>query len=352
MENDIETSGSRTENGITVDTFRPEYAEGIVRLFRAVYGENYPIQLFYDPAAIIAANREGRYHSVVARTLSGEIVGVTHVFPSAPSRAVLEAGLGMVLKEYRNAGVNGRILDFIFEEFAPNVLHVEELYGEAVCNHTIQQKFMVRLKFVAPALEIALMPSEAYRKEQSAAGRVATLNAFRCYRSHPHRIYLPAAYEPMLRQIYASLDDVRDIVVSSGKTPDGAVSRGDLTVFDFARVARITVHDIGSDIAAFLSEMESRCLAQDAVVLQARVNLGTPWVGEAVNCLRNMGYFFGGAQPRWFDTDGFLMQKLLCPPDFDGIQLLTDSSRQLLEFIREDWRRAAGGRNCSSSEKS
>jgi hypothetical protein len=51
-----------------------------------------------------------------------------------------------------------------------------------------------------------------------------------------------------------------------------------------------------------------------------------------------------GAQPRWFDTDGFLMQKLLCPPDFDGIQLLTDFSRQLLEFIREDWQRAGGRR--------
>ena len=343
MENNIETSGSHTENGITVDTFRLEDAEGIVRLFRAVYGENYPIQLFYDPEAIAAANREGRYHSIVARTRSGEIVGVTHVFPSAPSSAVLEAGLGMVLKEYRNAGVNGRILNFIFEEFAPNILHAEELYGEAVCNHTIQQKNMVRYKFVEPALEIALMPVEAYRKEQSAAGRVAALNAFRCYRGKPHRIYLPAVYESILRQIYASLDDVRDIVVSSGKVPDDTASRGDLTVFDFARVARITVHDIGSDIAAFLSDMESRGIAQNAVVLQARVNLATPWVGDAVNCLRNMGYFFGGAQPRWFDTDGFLMQKLLCPPDFDGIQLLTDFSRQLLEFIREDWRRAAGG---------
>jgi hypothetical protein len=349
VENDIETSGSRTENDITVDTFRSEDAEGIVRLFRAVYGENYPIQLFYDPEAIVAANREGRYHSVVARTQSGEIVGVTHVFPSAPSSAIFEAGLGMVLKEYRNAGVNGRILDFIFEEFAPNILHVEELYGEAVCNHTIQQKNMVRYKFVEPALEIALMPVETYRKEQSAAGRVAALNAFRCYRPRPHRIYLPAAYEPILRRIYALLDDVRDIAVSSEKAPDGAVSRGDLKVFDFARVARITVQEIGSDIAEFLSDMETRCFDQNAVVLQARVNLATPWVGEAVNCLRNMGYFFGGAQPRWFDTDGFLMQKLLCPPDFDGIQLLTDFSRQLLEFIREDWQRA-GGRMRSSGQ--
>ena len=39
-----------------IDTFRPEDAQGIVRLFRAVYGEHYPIQLFYDPQTIIAVN--------------------------------------------------------------------------------------------------------------------------------------------------------------------------------------------------------------------------------------------------------------------------------------------------------
>ena len=42
-----------------VDEFRPEDTEGLVSLFRDVYGEGYPIRLFYDPEAIIAANRDG-----------------------------------------------------------------------------------------------------------------------------------------------------------------------------------------------------------------------------------------------------------------------------------------------------
>jgi hypothetical protein len=65
-----------------------------------------------------------------------------------------------------------------------------------------------------------------------------------------------------------------------------------------------------------------------------------PWVGEAVAILRDIGYFFGGALPRWFDSDGLLMQKLICSPDFEGIVLVSEFAKQLLEFIKEDCRRA------------
>jgi hypothetical protein len=61
----------------------------------------------------------------------------------------------------------------------------------------------------------------------------------------------------------------------------------------------------------------------------------------AVGILRERGYFFGGPLPRWFNGDGLLMQKLLCPPDFEGIVLVSDFAKQFLEFIKEDWRRAA-----------
>jgi hypothetical protein len=73
--------------------------------------------------------------------------------------------------------------------------------------------------------------------------------------------------------------------------------------------------------------------------LQASVNLTIPWAGKAVDTLRDMGYFFGGALPRWFDGDGFLMQKLLCAPDFDSIQLVSDFAKNLLSVIKADWHR-------------
>jgi len=35
-----------------IDLFKPENAPGIARLFRSVYGEEYPAKLVYDPESI------------------------------------------------------------------------------------------------------------------------------------------------------------------------------------------------------------------------------------------------------------------------------------------------------------
>jgi hypothetical protein len=328
------------KKGFEVGRFRPEDAEGIVRLFLAVYGKHYPIQLFYDPHAIIKVNEEGKYYSIVARTPAGEVIGVNHLFRSAPYPSLYEAGVGLVLSDYRNLRINVEMLGFLYEEFVPTMENIEEVFGEAVCNHLFMQRAVERYKHVETGIEVALMPAAAYDKEKSAPGRVATLSVFRCYRPKPHRIFLPASYERELRTIYAQIDDRRDISVSDAGVPGDIRSCADLTVFDFAQVARISVPDIGADFVEYFSGVEKEAVSRKAVVLQAWLDLTKPWVGEAVEALRKMGYFFGGALPRWFDGDGILMQKLLCPPDFDSIQLLSEFSRQLLEVIEKDWRRA------------
>ena len=321
-----------------IDRFRPEDAEGIVRLVHSVYGSHYPIPLFYDANALIDANRKGRYLSFVARADSGEIVGVNHLFPSTPNPSLLECGVGMVHREYRGAGINTRILQYIYEVFVPEHPHIETVFGEAVCNHVIQHRMMERFAFIETAIEVALMPAAAYSKEESASGRVATLDGFRSYRRKPHRIFLPEPYADMLRTITARLDDVRETTPSSQSIPLTESSVIDLKMFDFAQVARIAVRAIGSDFAKAFDTIEREAIERSAVVLQTWLNLGTPWVGKVVEMLRDRGYIFGGLLPRWFDTDGLLMQKLLCNPNFEEIQLLSAFSKELLAYIRQDGR--------------
>ncbi|MHB8907795.1 MAG: hypothetical protein ACYDAA_02815 [Syntrophales bacterium] len=340
MKRDEENTPPGEQEPFEVGYFRPEDAEGIVRLFHAVYGEHYPIRLFYDPAAITAANREGRYYSIVARTVSGKVIGVNHLYLSSPCRSLYESGVGLVLKEYRNSGANKCMLRYLYEEFVPRKENIQEVFGEAVCNHPYMQKAIATFHYVETAIEVALMPAEAYTKEKSAAGRVATLTAFRCYLPKPHGIFLPAAYDETLRRIYGRLDDTRDLGISVDRIPAAAATRAEMEIFDFARVARIAVHEIGADFPDSLAGLEARGREKNAVVFQAWVNLTTPWVGKAVELLRDRGYFFGGALPRWFDGDGLLMQKLICPPDFEGIVLESDFAKELLNVIQEDWRRA------------
>jgi len=326
------------ESLFVVGRFQPEDAEGIVALFRDVYGEHYPIRLFYDPAAIIAANQEGRYYSIVTHTPSGQVVAVNHLFRSSPFPYLYETGVGLVLRKYRNLGINKQNLGYLYETFLPGMPHIQEVMGDAVCNHLHNQRATKFFKFTETALRVALMPAAAYAKEKSAPGRVASLTVFRCYHTRPHRIFLPEVYESELRWIYGRLDDSRDLCLSDGRIPEGAGTRAGMQMFDFAGVAIISVTTAGADLAARIADLEKRAREKKSVVFQVCLNLTEPWIGEAVETLRKMGYFFGGALPRWFDGDGFLMQKLECPPDFESIMLITDEAHRILDFIKTDQR--------------
>ena len=251
--------------------------------------------------------------------------------------------MGLVRKDFRGAGINRRLLGFLYEEYVPRHPEIEEVYGEAVCYHTHMQRAVLEHRHVETAVQVALMPAETYAREKDSSTRVATLDLFRCYRPKPHVVFLPTAYEDVLRWTYGRLDDARTLAPSREPVPRGARSAAEMTVFEFAAVARIAVRAAGEDLAARLADLEQEALDAGAVVVQARLNLTEPWVGRAVDILRERGYFFGGALPRWFDGDGFLMQKLSCPPDFDGIVLATDAARRLLETAVADWEGLAAG---------
>lgn len=319
-----------------VGEFRPEDAPGIVRLFRAVYGEGYPVRLFYDADALTAANASGHTYSFVARTPKGDVVGVQHLFRSAPFLSLYELGSGLVLREYRKLGMNRRMLDFVYDRWLPGRESVEETFGEPVCNHVTMQKSVMEFKHMETALEVALMPAQAYTTEKSAPGRVAALLVFRCFKPKRVRSVLPRVYEEQLRVLYARLDDDRDLTLADGNSPVEGLSKTDMTIFDFAQVARIAVHKVGTDFAEHLADLEARALAQNVEVFQVWLKLDSPSVTAAVDSCRKKGYFFGGLLPRWFDDDGLLMQKVLCRPQFEDIQLYSDDARELLHMVRND----------------
>lgn len=155
------------DHQVEVDCFRAEDAEGIAALFRAVYGDGYPIKVFYDPQALTQVNEAGEYYSIVTRTSEGLVVGVQHLYRSAPCKSLYEIGAGLALKQYRNRGLNIRLLRFAFDEWVPSRKDIEGVFGEAICNHTHMQKAQLSFGYAPTAMEIALMPAEVYDAERS-----------------------------------------------------------------------------------------------------------------------------------------------------------------------------------------
>src|SRR3989339_1449383 len=165
------------EKKFEVDIFRPEDAEGVAQLFTAIYGKGYPIKLVYNPEQLIGAFERKDNIPVVARTQEGNIVGYVAMFRSAPHQKLYEGGQGLVLSDYRNLGVAALIISHICDVVAKE-LNINAIFGEAVCNHTHMQRAMAVHQTIETAIEVDLMPAEAYAKEKSAAGGVSPLALF------------------------------------------------------------------------------------------------------------------------------------------------------------------------------
>jgi hypothetical protein len=324
----------------TVDRFQPADAEGVTRLFLSVYGSGYPIKTYLKPNLLIRENAARRTISSVARTPRGDIVGHNALFNSAPHPGTYESGAGLVHAVYRGGkGIFSQLVSHGLE-LAAGIPEVEVVFGEPVCNHPYTQKMCVKQGFTSRALEVDLMPAAAYAQEASAGRRVSAFLDFMTLRQNPHRVHLPARYTKELTFFYEGMHDQRDFLTARCPVPAASVTDMRAEVFDFAGVARIAVHATGRNFSERLDTLERELTAKGVIVVQIWLNLGEPWVGEAVETLCASGYFLGGVLPGWFFTDGLLMQKIRQPPDWDNITAHTNRYRQILASVRADWQRS------------
>jgi hypothetical protein len=328
---------------VEIGLFRPQDAVGVAALFRAVYGEGYPVKVYYQPDQLIAAVERGDVIQVVARTPRGEVVGVENMFTSAPFKGVFEMGAGLVAQSYRNRGISRDINRHLIDEIIPRK-KIPMTFGEPVCNHVYQQKSRHVLGYVPMALEVDLMPAGAYIREQSASGRVAALMSFKGYEPGVHDIYLPPRHARALGDIYADSGLRRGFLEADpAATPRGRTVI-DTHVFDFAQVAKVAVPEIGADLEQRLDELLPALRGQGVRVVQAWLPLASPLVAGAAELLRARGFFLGGVLPRWFDQDGLLLQKLAGQPNWPEIKLDGQRSEHILQLVRQDWQDVQGGR--------
>ncbi len=326
-----------------VDLFRPEDAEGVARLFLSVYGEGYAVRTYLEPELLIQENAARRTISSVARTARGEVVGHNALFNSAAHSGIYESGAGAVHADYRGGkGIFTQMFKHGFE-VARTLDHINAVFCEPVCNHVFSQKMVYKLGFPPRALEVDLISAAANKEEGGPKGRVAAFLCFRTVRPRPHAVYLPEPYRDSLNCLYEDLDDERDFRISKEKIPVGAASKIRSQIFESAGVARIAVDEAGEDFEVRTKEIERDVQEKGIVVIQIWLDLSSPWVGGAVETLRKKGYFLGGALPRWFDSDGLLMQKILKRPDWEEICLYGDRPAEILKIVQSDWEKSLLG---------
>jgi GNAT superfamily N-acetyltransferase len=321
---------------IEIDFFRPEDAPGVARLFRQVYGEGYPIDIYYQPGRLIEENAIGRVLSSVARTQAGEVIGHDALVLLDPASRLYENAAGVVLPGFRGQGVFFRLMKHSVFDYAKRFC-LEEILGEPVCNHLQLQKMCLKLGYRETGLEVDLMPAAAYTKEQSAHGRVSVLLGYFLHKPVPRTVFLPPVYRDELEYLYADMGVERTFAGTKEDLPAEGESQGKMDIFALAQVARIAIHRIGSDFGAFISQLENEACDKGTEVFQVWLPLTSPFATAATNILRMHGYFIGGLLPGWFGGDGLLMQKVICETDWGGIALYSEHAKRIAEIVRRDW---------------
>jgi len=333
----LKAESYRIEPGQTFQAGRlePRDAWGVARCFFAQFGENYPFEVTYIPDRLLEENLRGNLRSVVARTPAGDIIGYAALYrSSAWSPRVYESGQMVIHPEYRSTFAAWSLQELL-EEVACGE-GIDAIFGEAVTNHVITQRMTLMQGFKETGIEVGLLPPESYRNEQAPGDRGTVLLTFRCMRDEPRTVYLPERYADPLNYILSGCDLSRQVVPSSSKPPSGGTTDLRTQIFDFAQVARFNVASSGGDFEKVFDAAESQARQKGAQVLQAFINLAEPWSGAIAGALRRRGYFLGGFLPRWFDTDGLLMQKPASLPRFDSLQFYSQRARAILDFIRRD----------------
>lgn len=325
--------GQKVETG----PFQPADAEGVARLYHAVYGETFPLDYVYDPRRIAEANRGPDLHQYVARTPTGDVVGVAALFRAAPGAGILETGGLMVLPSYRGGALVFSLSQATMVDL-PLKLGLNALFGQSVCDHLLTQKLTRRFGFSGFALELESMPARPATSHDGVGGRISLLNEFRIFHDLPHRVFPPAEYAAWLRQCYQTHGLSREF--GSGAPLAGATQSATETV-DSAAVAKLVVHVPGVDLATVIQALERQ--HPDRHAYQLHLPLAHPALPAAVTVARHSGYFLGGVLPLWTDRDVLLLQKVAGAPDFSRPCLLTEEARQLLRDLQQDRRSVSAG---------
>ncbi|MBP2627537.1 MAG: hypothetical protein H6Q68_2248 [Firmicutes bacterium] len=281
---------------------------------------------------------------MVTRTDEGEVIGHIALYRSSPpNKDLYEQGQMMVRHDYRQTMMATKLVHESLEKIPPRY-ELEQVWGEAVCNHLFTQQTVLGQGFYETGLEMDLMPAESYSQANSQAtnGRVSTMVVFRNFKTRPQTIYLPVVYEEMLQEIYATADCGHTFFTADAVLPADIATVGELQMFAEAGVARLTFDKIGGNFKDYFDSLEKQIVTSGIVVTQVFIRLTRPWTGAVVDALRQRGYFFGGALPRWFDDDGFFMQKIVGSPNFDGANIYSKRAKKIKEFIKFDWQAVTG----------
>ena len=309
----------------------------IARCFLEVYGRHYIHSDVYSPQRYWKKVENGELLPVVVRDAKGEVIG--HLaLEREPGSMVAERGEAVVLPSYRGHRLMERMSERLAEEAPKQGLH--GVYSEALTIHTFSQRNDERTGMTICAALLGANP-ESFRPKDvpcpTAGQRQSYIRTFNFVQKPAARTLQPVGpYVDVIRTMYENMGvDVAVAGESSARAQDSTTR---LKVNDRG-YGVIRFEQVGSNCAIELAQAlrDVRSLGARSVQLSARI--ADPGLPRLVAAARDLGFFFCGLGPAFAGGDDLLLLQLLTEPlDTGKLQIYSDVTRQLIDFIDADRR--------------
>lgn len=306
-------------------------------VFRSIYGDDFPVKDVYQPNILAREIRAGRVAASLAFDESGRPAGYISLFKNAPNPRLWEGGNLVVDPAYKHhTDLSAQLFSHYFNSSINSSLDGDGIYGEAVCHHYFTQVGCAKSGMVDCAIELDQLDGASFKDGKAESERVACVLNFLEMTDPPAPEYLPPQYADVLGGLAQPLRP-RSFLAAKTPLPASGITVREDKYHESARTWKTAVREVGADWPAVLEELLGEAAHRRIISLQVTLNTSCPHIGDATNLMRRRGFFLGGLAPRWFGTDGVLLQKVLGKePDYDGIRLYTKTARDLLGYIKAD----------------
>ncbi len=346
------TSGSLREFNVLTDglfqivAVDATNAHHVGIVFHSIYGDDFPVKDVYQPEVLCREIQAGRLISGLAFDPGGRVAGYVSMFKTAPNPRLWEAGNVLVIPGYSHTDVSSRLVRYCMDLAVCRMADIDGIFVEAVCCHYFTQVVTAKNGLIDCGVELDQLDGASFKDGKSnkaGSARVSCILTLWEVTEPLEPAYIPIQYDGILRRIAGSLRP-RILLPSTAELPTEGATSLDGKHYPSARTWKVAVPTVGGDWTAVVDDILKEARERQVISLQVVVNMACPHISAVVGVLRDKGFFFGGMAPRWFGTDGLLMQRLFgSETEYGETKVYTPIAQELLSFIRSDREAARRG---------
>lgn len=328
---------------------QPEDALQVARLFWLTYGYSYKNEAFYRPEGLLDLVTRGVLMSYVAVTQGGEVAGHAGLLRPEPV-PMAELALLVVSPLYRGQG----LMQPFFSALT-NQAHEMGLFGlsfNSVTSHPVSQRKIIKIGAYPCGLDLGACPPRQFKAmalEDGPRPRESFLHCFLYLKEAPPAVaYVPKRHQRIVRLIYENLGRYPASAKDLASSDQGLEQRqeGFYTVsFDrglLKGVVRVKAAD-ERQWPEIRRATEDLIDIAGAEAVNLDLPLAQPSTADLCELAEAAGFFFAGVWPHAAeDGDMLRLIRLPAPMNMNTLQLHSDFSNELAQYVGKEMDRAMG----------